>query len=611
MKTLLLGFDAFDAKFLEHLSDQGHLPNLTRYALSGGYAPLEVTMPPQSEVSWTSIATGLNPGEHGIFDFVHRDAKTYTPYVSLIPTARKMGGIEFVRPSNATTIFDQAAIQGYPATSLWWPATFPARPESPVRTLPGLGTPDIQGRLGVGTLFSTDPDLPDKGGKTPVRLLKYIGQNRYSKAITGPSRSTRGGQQTSMVKLELQILDDQTAKLKIGTKIIQLSAGEWSPIIVIEFKLGWFISVRAVTRVILTEISPHIRLYFLPLQLHPLHCPWRYGTPRSFVSKTWKNGGPFLTLGWPQDTTGLEDGCINDEQFLDLCESIFSARVQILFQKLQVFDEGLLASVFDSLDRVQHMFWRKRPDIIERWYRKLDRLVGDVEGYLTSKGKEPTKIVIVSDHGFANLEYKVHLNRWLIDRGYMKASEESANGNLKDVVWLHTQAYAIGLNSVYLNLSGREGQGRVQKHERDEVLKDLQKELMAWQGPDGRPVVNQVWENNQAFSGQSASLGPDLVVGFSPGYRASAQTGLGAWESACLEPNQDHWEADHCIDPEFVPGVIFTNQSLANFPHPSYRDIPAITIGSQPVAGGSPPAQSLTDEETHTVEERLKSLGYL
>ena len=89
-------------------------------------------------------------------------------YVSLLPTGRSLGGVQFTRPHTARTIFDIAADQGYPATSLWWPATFPARPESPVQTLPGLGTPDIQGRLGVGAFYSSNPDLPEKMGKTPV-----------------------------------------------------------------------------------------------------------------------------------------------------------------------------------------------------------------------------------------------------------------------------------------------------------------------------------------------------------------------------------------------------------------------------------------------------------
>ena len=81
MRTVILGLDAFDPRLFENLHDQGRVPNLSRYVESGGYSRFEVTNPPQSEVSWTSIATGMNPAGHGIFDFVHRDPKTYLPFV--------------------------------------------------------------------------------------------------------------------------------------------------------------------------------------------------------------------------------------------------------------------------------------------------------------------------------------------------------------------------------------------------------------------------------------------------------------------------------------------------------------------------------------------------
>jgi hypothetical protein len=103
-------------------------------------------------VSWSSLATGANPGVHGIFDFVHGDPTNYTPYVSLLPTQRSKLGVQITHPHRANTIFEEAANLGYPATSLWRPATFSANPGSPVRAIPGLGAPDLLGRLGVGVL---------------------------------------------------------------------------------------------------------------------------------------------------------------------------------------------------------------------------------------------------------------------------------------------------------------------------------------------------------------------------------------------------------------------------------------------------------------------------
>lgn len=605
MHTLILGFDAFDPRRFEQLSEQGRLPNLTRYVEAGGYAQLEVSNPPQTEVSWTSIATGLNPGGHGIFDFVHRDPKTYTPYVSLLPTEHNLFGAQFVPPHRARTLFEEAADQGYPATALWWPATFPARSELPVGTLPGLGTPDIQGRLGVGYEYTADSgETAVKGRKTPLEALESQGDDRYHGVLHGPARK-KG--QNAELPFQLQVMDEHMARLTVGDHVVELDLGEWSPILDLSFKMGFLARVGAITRIILTQIKPYVKLYFLPLQIHPQHCPWRYATPRSLINATWNGCGPFLTLGMPQDTTGLENGCITDEQFLALCDDILAARERILMAQLESFNEGVLASVFDSLDRVQHMFWRDRPDVVDAWYGKLDALVGRV----TQRLAGDVKTVILSDHGFSDFDQKVHLNRWLLDHGYLQPRNGQAAGGLRDVDWSRSQAYAVGLNGLYVNLEGREGEGIVSPDERPQLLERLRDELTGWQGSDGQRIVGRAWRQDEAFVGDLKGYGPDLVVGYAPGYRASAETGMGKWAAETLEPNRDHWGADHCIDHASVPGVLFSSEGLDGYDRPSYRDIPGLTIGMTPEGKGAAPPPSVAGEDDDVLEERLKSLGYL
>ena len=582
MKTVILGLDAYDPVFFEKLQQEGKLPNLGAFQEKGKYSRFQVSNPPQSEVSWTSIATGLNPGEHGMFDFVHRNPETYSLQVSLLPKSKNISGTTFVRPSTSRTIFDIAADRGFSSTSLWWPATFPARPESPVQTLPGLGTPDIQGRLGVGAYYSSNTDFPSKQGKTPIFPLIMNGKMSYSGEIEGPQIKTKYGTKNSVIPLEIIVKDDQTADVKIGGKFQRLFLGEWSPILELSFKASWLASVHSITRVIMTSIQPSLNLYFLPLQLHPIHPLWRYGTPASFVKDAWKSSGPFLTLGWPQDTTGLEDGFITDDQFLKLCETIFQARANLLFHHLENFQEGLLASVFDSLDRIQHMFWKNRPDVIETWYKKYDLLVGEVLNKLSAKSGNSTQMLIVSDHGFSNFNFKVNLNRWLLDKGYLTGNNIDDSCDWKSIDWARTKAYAIGLNSLYLNIRGRERDGIVGSSERESLVRQLSKDLKEWLGPDNKPVIWNAWSNEQAFSGSLSAQGPDILVGYAPGYRASSETGLGAWRSAIIEENLDHWEADHCYDSIAVPGVLFSLNDMDNFPNPSYRDIPALAIHAAP-----------------------------
>ncbi|MCA9968839.1 MAG: alkaline phosphatase family protein [Anaerolineales bacterium] len=613
MQTLIVGLDAFEPRTFERLADAGRLPHLGKYLSGSRYARFAVSNPPQSEVSWTSIATGLNPGGHGMFDFVHRNPQTYALNVSLLPTESGLGGTKFAFPFRAHTLFDQAVKQGYPATALWWPALFPARMQSPVRTLPGLGTPDILGRLGVGNYFTTDHDLAqEKGRKTPVVLLQAAGNGRFHAQLSGPMRKARGSLAPATLDVSVEPIDDRQVTVVVGKQRLTLQVGAWSPIIELAFKVNFLFSIRTITRLIVTQTKPHLALYVMPLQIHPERSPWPYGTPRDFVKQTWQTG-PFLTLGWPQDTTALEDGCITDKQFLALCDDIVARREQVLMYHLDRFQEGVLANVFDTLDRVQHMFWRDRPDIIEAWYEKLDGVIGRVEARLAARGmQEKTRLVILSDHGFAPFDHKVHVNRWLLEQGLLQTLTPAAAGNLRLVDWSQTQAYAVGLNSIYLNLAGREGQGAVTAAEKTAVLDRLCDALLQWTGPAGQPVVQKVWRQAEAFDGPLAEYGPDVMVGFAPGFRASAQTGLGEWETTAVEPNRDHWGADHCINPEAVPGVLFCSDGLTNFPNPSYRDIPELTIGAKPDASGStPPPTSSGDEDEAAIEERLKSLGYL
>jgi predicted AlkP superfamily phosphohydrolase/phosphomutase len=608
MRTIILGFDSFDPATFERLQAAGKMPNLGTFVNQGGYSRLEVCSPPQTEVSWTSIATGVDPGSHGIFDFVHRDPQTYTPYVSLLPTKQSILGEQFLPPYTTKTLFHEAAEMGYPATALWWPALFPARPELPVATMPGLGTPDIRGQLGVGMYLTT---RPQEKKKVQVIKLEPASLGTFKAALEGPKVKTKEGLRPAILPATVEIADGTSGTLTIGRQKIPLSIGKWTPIIELKFEAGFAFSVQAVTQAILTEAGDNVSLYLLPLQIHPLHALWMYATPASLVKDSWKAAGPFLTLGWPQDTNALEDGCITDEQFLSLCESVFASRQKIFFHQLDKFREGVLAGIFDCLDRVQHMFLRNKPEIVEQWYLKLDEFVGEVQAHINKLGLEKVRFLVLSDHGFKTFEQKVHLNRWLVDNGYMTLSRQTETPDLQDVVWGRTRAYALGLNSIYLNIVNREGQGTVQLADIEDLLMEIKSKLLNWKTGDGRQIISRVLLKHEAFTGPYARLGPDLVVGYAPGFRASSETGLGKSASSSLVNNQDHWGADHCIDSTKVPAVLFANRDLKDMPGLSFRDIPYLALGKHLDQSYIKPPSQTGSRGQKDLEERLKGLGYL
>ncbi|MGH6783296.1 MAG: alkaline phosphatase family protein, partial [Sphingomicrobium sp.] len=92
-RVIVLGFDGLDYDLTRQLIAAGRMPAFARLAAAGGFAPLGTTIPPQSPVAWSTFITGLDPGGHGIFDFIHRDPKTMIPYLSTSraePSDRKL-----------------------------------------------------------------------------------------------------------------------------------------------------------------------------------------------------------------------------------------------------------------------------------------------------------------------------------------------------------------------------------------------------------------------------------------------------------------------------------------------------------------------------------------
>jgi predicted AlkP superfamily phosphohydrolase/phosphomutase len=80
-KALIIGLDGVPCSLLEYYLEQGIMPRL-RKILSQGFSlqPMNASIPDVSSVSWTSFATGANPGEHGIYGFVDLRPRDYSLY---------------------------------------------------------------------------------------------------------------------------------------------------------------------------------------------------------------------------------------------------------------------------------------------------------------------------------------------------------------------------------------------------------------------------------------------------------------------------------------------------------------------------------------------------
>jgi len=115
-RVAIFAIDGADWELLTELAADGRIPNLKALAQGGTTASLQTLQPTVSPLVWTSIATGLPPDRHGVFDFM--DAARKRPVDS---TTRR-----------APAVWDIAEAFGRRAVTVNWWTDWPARADSAV-----------------------------------------------------------------------------------------------------------------------------------------------------------------------------------------------------------------------------------------------------------------------------------------------------------------------------------------------------------------------------------------------------------------------------------------------------------------------------------------------
>ncbi len=607
-----MGLDGLDPGLTESLMDAGALPNLAALRERGGYRRLTTTQPAQTPVAWSSFATGTNPGGHGIFDFLTRDPAAYRPEIALHGFERR-GGFLPPRPVNrreGTPIWKVLGDAGVPSMVLRHPCTFPPEKTPRSRLLAGVGVPDLRGGFGTGTVYTTSPDTTAGDGERVV-VIEPDGGGLARAPLVGP----RAGGDDVVLELGLRF-DAAAGRVRIESsgdpRALELAEGEWSGWLRVRFKLGLLQSARGLVRFHLVSARAPYLLYASPLNydpevpVHPISDPWDYAWELR------REIGDYHTLGMAEDHSGLNNGRLSEAAFLDQCATVRTERSAMMRHELARHDAGLFFVLFDTPDRVQHMFWRYREpehpanrhhereagmdDAIRSEYRACD----DVVGQALEHAHDDTLVLVASDHGFAGFQREVHLNRWLHENGFLALRDDAGPGDavphesergdaagralgsdgggrtpadgaeaFADVDWSRTRAYALGLAGIFLNRAGREAEGVVREEDAPAVAAEIRRALAGLADPErGEVAVRSVVLREDAYRGPWLERAPDLLINTAPGYRVSSATALGGVPAALFSDNEKRWSGDHVVDPAAVPGILFSNRPMtAEAPH--------------------------------------------
>ncbi len=549
-----------DPAFTErHWAD---LPNLARLRNEGSFSRLATTTPPQSPVAWSTFMTGLSPDDTGIFDFIHRDPSNMQPYLSMDKTVAARWSLPLgpyrlplsrsrvIALRKGEPFWEKLAQRGIPVTIMRIPANYP--PSKAGKELSGMGVPDLRGTEGTFTYFTDDPSFtPGAVAGGEIRAVS-LNHGHADLSLEGPPNTLRTDGAATSIQLQVDVDPELPyVRIRSGDHSIILKQGEWSEWIKAEFVLAPHIaSVSGMFRLFAKQLHPAFGLYVSPVNADPGDPALPLSSPASFSRAIEEQIGPFPTLGIPEDTAAARLNVMSLDDFVAETHRLENTERKLLDYSLAHFEGGLLFFYFSTVDQSSHMLWARHEDRLLPFYRQIDAVVGEV-----MQRESGASIIVMSDHGFTAFDRAVNLNTWLLEQGWLALNAAGA------IDWTRTRAYALGLNGLYLNLAGREQHGIVAPAEAQYLKTAIRAALAGFRDAEsGRAVVSSAIETH--VSAANRNVAPDLIVGYSPGYRASWETALGQVPRSIIEDNNDLWIGDHCIDPAYVPGVLFAPRGL-------------------------------------------------
>lgn len=607
----ILGVDGMDPVILERMMQEGKMPNFKKLASEGTLQELGTSTPPQSPVAWSNFVTGMNPGGHGIYDFIHRDPKTYMPVssavkadaappktIELLDYVIPLGGGGAANNRSGTPFWDTLSAAGIPTEVYRIPGNYPVTP-SDALTLSGMGTVDMRGDFGTYTWYTDRTIARASDLKADIERVTLDDANldgtpdTITTRLKGPPNFLHlqpGAHPGPSDYLSAGItihIDPEHDALWLRTKESEaiLREGEWSDWLEVTFDampMG-LMPLRGIVRFYAKEIRPNFQLYASPVNISGKDPAQTITTPKNAARDIFDAIGHYYTQGMPEETNALKDKLFDDEDYAKQVALVDEDTVRLLDYALARFEPGMTTFVYLSdIDLQSHMLWRhadpkypihaphpaQEPEIarhhehdIEAHYQAVDRKLGRIREQIPPD----TLLIVMSDHGFQPYTRKFHLNAWLREEGYLVLKDGKRTGKITqgDVDWSKTRAYGLGFNGLYLNLVGREAQGSVPQQEASALLDEIAQKLLEFVDPKTHTwVVLRADRADAVYTGTRSAEAPDLIVGYDREYGCSDASTLGEITELVIEDNTDYWSGNHLMAPEVVPGILLTNAKL-------------------------------------------------
>ena len=593
-RMIVVGLDGFDPGLARQFMEEGLMPNFKKLSEKGCFRELSTAYPSISPVAWSSYATGVDASRHNIYDFLTRDPCSYFPVLSStdikqVPRSLNLGLAKV--PWGQKTLYrilqksqpfwKLLGAQGVWSSIIRVPITFPPQKFKNGTLLAGMCVPDLQGTQGSFSFYSTRQRTGQHTGgqQYVIRVKDGVCESK----LTGPP-----GADGHAMKCPFQVTFDETsgkATVEVGGASATVGVREYTPWMTIPFD-----NCTGIARFyVQTWENGEYGIYVTPINIDPDSPAMPISHPFVYSIYLAKTMGPYATLGLAEDTWALNERVVDEEAFLKQAWLIFEERKKMLWDVVEKTKKGFVTVVFDTTDRISHMFYRyldpdhpanegkdteKHKNVIRDLYAKMDDFLVEIQEKVGDD--DDTLLMVLSDHGFCNFTRGVNLNSWLRDEGYLvlKDGAHTSGDWFANVDWEKTRAFTLGLTGIFINRKGREAKGTIEKGpELQALCEEIKGKLEKLVDPkNGKPVVKEAFLTQELHAGPYADMAPEVLVGYHKGFRHSWDCATGAVSEEIFTDNTKSWSGDHCVDPRLVPGVFWCNRKIET-EHPNILDI--------------------------------------
>ena len=213
-------------------------------------------------------------------------------------------------------------------------------------------------------------------------------------------------------------------------------------------------------------------------------------------------------------------------EFISQLIKVMDNRFDITFDLLNTRDWDFFQVVIMETDRLYHFFWddlepgQEYSNEVEKFFKLLD----DNIGKLLEKLPDDVRILLLSDHGFGKVSYEVQVNSWLEEVGLL--SFPSTGPKALPNYAPESVCYSLLPGRIFLNLEGREEQGRIKKADYTKVRNHVKEQLALFKNPQtGEKIFSGIFDREEIYEGPYLEAAADIIVHPSRGYDLKSRVG--------------------------------------------------------------------------------------